>query len=71
MAERSLYFYGIDPNTLERLEGYEILPLQPGAGAVTLILRTKSSEFLCVAGREALLRLVGAIHKHLPPDESA
>ncbi len=52
-------------HTLERLEGYEILPSPAGTDAFGLILWTKSERFQCVAGQSALLRLAASIQKHV------
>jgi len=56
---------------LERLEGYSLLPTPEGADAYGLILRTKSGELGCVAGREILLRLAASIQKHLEKQNPA
>ena len=46
--------------TLERLEGYKILPTPEGYDAYTLILRTKAVEFACVADHQSLLQLAAS-----------
>ena len=52
------------PDTLERLEGYEILPSPAGVDAATLILWTKTTRFHCILGRQTAQRLVAAVQKH-------
>jgi len=55
---------GLSHAELERLEGFRILPSPPDVDATTLILRTKSGEWGCVAHRETFLRLSAAIRRH-------
>jgi hypothetical protein len=54
---------------LERLKGYAILETPEGFDAYTLVLRTDSGEFACVADHQSLLKLAASIQKHVVKPE--
>jgi hypothetical protein len=56
---------------LERLKGYAILETPEGFDAYTLILRTDSGEYACVADHQSLLKLAASIQKHVVKPETS
>ena len=56
--------------TLERLKGYALLETPEGFDAYTLILRTDSGEYACVADHQSLLQLAASIQKHVVKPEN-